>query len=97
MYIMPVTSRKECFTGGHLGRRKTHEKLKKRFHWCNMHRDVSYWCRICPTRVSRKLPPRRAKAPMRQYNVGYPMERIAIDISGPYHVSKKGNRYILVV
>ena len=36
MYIMPVTLRKECFmhlhayiTGGHLGRRKTHEKSLK--------------------------------------------------------------------
>ena len=82
MYIIPMTLRKECFmqlhayiTGGHLGRKKTYEKLKQRFYWCNMHRDVSYWCRICPTCGSQKLPPRRAKAPMRQYNVGYPMER----------------------
>ena len=104
MYIMPVTLRKECFmhlhayiTGEHLSRRKTYEKLKKRFYWCNMHHDVSYWCRICPTCGSRKLPPRRVKAPMRQYKVGYPKERIAIDISGPYHVSKKGNKYLLVV
>ena len=62
-----------------------------------MHLDVSYWCRICPTCGSRKLPPRQTKAPIRQYNVGYPMERIAIDISSPYHVSKKGNRYMLFV
>ena len=34
---------------------------------------------------------------MRQYNVGYLLARIAIDIYPPYHVSKKGNRYILVV
>lgn len=34
---------------------------------------------------------------MRQYNVGYPMERIGLDICGPYPVSKKGNRYLMVV
>ena len=34
---------------------------------------------------------------MQQYNVGYPMERIAIDLSGPYPVSKKGNKYLMVV
>ena len=106
-YIMPVTLRKECFmhlhayiTGGHHGRRKTYEKLKKRFYWCNMHHNVSCvscWCRIYPICGSRKLPPRQEKAPMRQYNVGYPMERIAIDIPDPYHVSKKGNKYLLVV
>ena len=91
LYILPASLRKEAFrhlhefiTGGHLGRAKTYEKIRKRFYWCNMHRDVSYWCRICSTCGARKTPPRRAKAPMRQYNVGCPMERIAIDISGPY-------------
>ena len=72
-------------------------KLKRRFYWCNMHRDVSYWCRICPTCGSRKLPPRRVKVPMRQNNVSYPMERNAIDLSGPYPVSKKGHKYLMVV
>ena len=72
-------------------------KLKRRFYWCNMHRDVSYWCRICPTCGSRKLPPRRVKVPMRQNNVSYPMERNAIDLSGPYPVSKKGHKYLMVM
>ena len=72
-------------------------KIKKRFYWCNMYKDVSYWCRICSTCGSRKMPHRHAKAPMKQYNVGYPMERIAVDISGPYPVSKKGNKYLFVV
>ena len=104
LYIIPISLRKEVFrhlheyiTGGHLGSSKTYDKLKRRFYWCNMHRDVAYWCRICPTCGSRKLPPRRAKAPMRQYNVGFPMERIAIDLSGPYPVSKKGNKYLMVI
>ena len=104
LYIIPTSLRKEVFkhlheyiTGGHLGRNKTYDKLKRRFYWCSMHRDVAYWCRTCPTCGSRKLPPRRAKAPMQQYNVGYPMERIAIDLSGPYPVSKKGNKYLMVV
>ena len=94
LYIIPTSLRKEVFkhlheyiTGGYLGRNKTYDKLKRRFYWCSMHRDVAYWCRTCPTCGSRKLPPRRAKAPMQQYNVGYPMERIAIDLSGPYPVS----------
>lgn len=49
LYIIPPCLRKEIFkhlhgyvTGGHLGRSKTYEKLRKRFYWCNMHRDVSY-------------------------------------------------------
>ena len=38
-----------------------------------------------------------AKAPMRLYNIGCPMERIELDFCGPYPVSKKGNRYLMVV
>lgn len=104
LYIIPPNLRKELFqhlhtyiTAGHLGRGKTYEKMRQRFYWCKMHRDVSYWCRTCPTCGSRKMPPRRAKAPLQQYNVGCPMERIAIDLSGPYPVSKSGNKYLLVI
>ena len=34
---------------------------------------------------------------MRQYNVGQPFERIAIDIAGPFPVTDDGNRYIMVI
>ncbi|MEW8544975.1 MAG: reverse transcriptase domain-containing protein [Candidatus Thiodiazotropha sp.] len=104
LFLVPEALRKEVFrqlheyvTAGHLGRRKTYDKIRKRFYWCGMHKDVSYWCRICTTCGSRKMPHRHAKAPMRQYNVGYPMERIGLDICGPYPVSKKGNKYLMVV
>ena len=104
LFLMPAVLRKEAFrqlhenvTGGHLGRRKTYDKIRKRFYWCCMHKDVSYWCRICSTCGSRKMPHRNAKAPMRQYNVGYPMERIGLDICGPFPVSKKGHKYLMVV
>ena len=76
LFLVPTALRKEVFqqlheyvTAGHLGRRKTYDKIKKRFYWCNMLKDVTYWCRICPTCGSRKMPYRHAKAPMRQYNV----------------------------
>ena len=44
----------------------------------------------------KKVPYRHAKAPMRQYDVGHPMERIGLDISGPYPASKRGNTYLMV-
>ena len=104
LILMPAVLRKEVFhqlhtsvTGGHLGRRKTYDKMRKRFYWCSMYKNVSYWCRTCSTCGSRKMPHRSAKAPMRLYNVGFPMERIGLDICGPYPVSKKGHRYLMVV
>ena len=104
LFLVPVVLRKEvfrqlheCVTAGNLGRKKTYDKIKKRFYWCNMYKDVSYWCRICSTCGARKMPHRNAKASMRLYNVGCPMERIGLDFCGPYPVSKKGNRYLMVV
>ena len=34
---------------------------------------------------------------IRQYNVGLPFERIAIDIAGPFPVTDDGNEHIMVV
>ena len=96
LFLMPAVLRKEVFRQlhenvieGHLGRRKTYDKIRKRFYWYSMYTNVSYWCRTCSTCGSRKMPHRSAKAPMRLYNVGFPMERIGLDICGPYPVSKK--------
>lgn len=36
-------------------------------------------------------------APLKQYNVGVPLERIAVDILGPLPRTYKGNRYLMVV
>ena len=33
---------------------------------------------------------------MREYNVVFPFERIAIDIAGPFPVTDDGNHYIMV-
>ncbi len=34
---------------------------------------------------------------MQQYNVGAPMERIALDVMGPLPLSERGNKYLLIV
>ncbi|VDI82336.1 Hypothetical predicted protein [Mytilus galloprovincialis] len=41
--------------------------------------------------------PRKAKSKMKQYNVGAPMERVALDIIGPLPISYKNNKYALIV
>ena len=44
LFLVPTILRKETFkqlheyiTAGHLGRRKTYDKIKKMFNWCNMY------------------------------------------------------------
>ena len=43
------------------------------------------------------MPQKKPKAPMKQYNVGAPLERVAVDIMGPFPRTPNGNKYIMVV
>ncbi len=84
-------------TAGHFGVTKTLRRVRERFYWARNHQDVSDWCRSCTACASRKGPMRRPRAPMAQYNVGVPIERVALDILGPLPVSEAGNKYLLIV
>ena len=82
---------------GHLGFRNTTERVKARFYWCGLRRDVESWCVRCDLCASRKKPSKTSRAPMKSYNVGAPMERIAIDVMGPLPTTDRDNKYILVI
>ena len=81
---------------GHLGMRKTLSKLRQQFYWLGMRHDVEEWCRSCDTCCAKKGPHKRGRAPLKLYQVGAPMERVAVDITGPLPVTSSGNRYICV-
>ena len=42
-------------------------------------------------------PQRKQRGPMKQFTVGAPLERIAVDVLGPLPISEKGNKYFLIV
>ena len=102
--LVPLSQRKEMFNGlhesissGHLGIKKTIGKLRRRAYWVKYKLNVIDWCRKCAPCQKRKYPTKSMKAPMKQYQVGEPMERIAIDILGPLPESNAGNKYIMIV
>ena len=81
-----------------MGQQKTVSKIRQRFYWYHCRGEIEYWCRICDVCASRKQPHRKAKAPMKRYNVGYPLERIALDLMGPLpSTNHLKHRYILPV
>ena len=58
---------------------------------------VRFWilkCTVCGARRGLK---KKARAPLGIYIVGAPMDRVATDITGPFPVSEKGFKYILVI
>ena len=102
--ILPKTRVKEVLeeihngiSGGHLGVNKTMEKVRQRFYWLRYKHDVEEWCRRCEVCAECKGPQRKTKGLMQLYNVGVPFERIALDVAGPFPITKNGNRYILVI
>jgi hypothetical protein len=81
----------------HLGREKTLPKVRERYYWVGMNADVRAYLKRCVPCARRKGPPKKRRAPLRQYRVGAPMERIAIDVLGPLTETHEGNIYVLVV
>ena len=103
LVVVPMTMRKlvlqethGSLTSGHFGTKKTLQRLRTRFYWIGMRQDVKEWCRVCEVCVAKKGPSHVLRAPLQIHNVGAPMERIAVDITGPLPVSTSGNRYIVV-
>ena len=84
-------------TGGHLGGNKTMRKVRQRFCWAKCRVDVDAWCRRCDICAAKKGTDKKARSPLQQYDVGCPMERIALDFMGPFPETKAGNRHLLVV
>ena len=102
--VLPKMLQREVFqqlhsspTAGHLGITKTLSRVRERFYWARNHRDIQDWCRSCDLCASKKGPQRRSRAPMSQYNVGAPMERLALDVLGPLPITDNGNKYLLIV
>ena len=91
---------KEChesLTSGHLGRSKTLANVKRRFLWMGMRKQVELFVKTCMICQQYKTSGQSRKAALKDYRVGEPMERVCIDIVGPFPESGRGNKYALVV
>ncbi|VDI00396.1 Hypothetical predicted protein [Mytilus galloprovincialis] len=82
---------------GHLGRDKTLNSVRRRFFWPGMTSDVSQWCRTCNQCAQAKPGPGLGHYYLQQSTVGFPFDRIAIDILGPCPVTRNANEYLIVI
>ena len=83
-------------TAGHLGINKTLGRVRERFCWVQCSRDVRSFCRNCDLCSSRRGPRSKRGVPLQRYNVGAPMERLAVDVLGPLPTTEAGNKYLLI-
>lgn len=84
---------------GHLGIKKTCEKILANFYWPGLREDVKSYVNSCHTcQIAGK--PNQTIPPYPLQPIAVPLEpfnKIIIDIVGPLPRTKKGNQYILTV
>ena len=84
---------------GHLGIRKTTDRVLNDFFWPTVRKDVKQYCKTCDICQKTKPKGKVSQLPLGKMPIiDTPFSRIAIDIIGPIHPpSDKGNRFILTV
>jgi hypothetical protein len=101
--VIPKTRRAHLIKGihelGHFGVNKTAALLRCRFWWPHLRDSVREFIHSCDPCQRRKPPnPSEVKKPSGvPFAASYPLEIVSWDIMGPIPVSKKGNRYIVVI
>ncbi|CAC5361765.1 unnamed protein product [Mytilus coruscus] len=81
---------------GHFGIKKSVRKMKNYFTWYQMTKDVRIHIEnyvICTRSKDR----RKSKAGLVDYRVGYPLDRVSIDVIGPLSKTQRRNKYLLVI
>lgn len=82
---------------GHLGMAKTLHKIKDRYYWDGLQKDVERFVKGCADCQARKGQQNRKPIGLLQpIPVGTPFERIGIDLLGPFRKSRNGNTMIVV-
>ena len=82
---------------GHMGVKRTLERVRHRFYWPGYELDVERWVQECETCQKRNNPQPLPQAPLGTISASHPFQKITWDIMGPLPVTRKGNKYILVV
>jgi hypothetical protein len=101
---VPEAFKKQVWTSlheqmGHLGQAKMRTLATERFYWPKMRDDIRRWakaCRVCA--VNKDFLPQPAPAPMVEVDSSCldVMEKISVDVMGPFPEAESGEKYIVV-
>ncbi|XP_038047480.1 uncharacterized protein K02A2.6-like [Patiria miniata] len=79
----------------HFGLQKTYHKVRQRYFWKSMYRDIDNWVRSCRSCSQRKTHRHKVVAPLVTMKVPDAFERVSVDVLGPLPITTFGNRYVL--
>ena len=104
--VVPTVHRREVLElahnlpmSGHLGIRKTYNRVLQHFYWPGLKRDVAKWCRECHTcQLGGKPNQNIPQAPLHPIPAfDEPFSHIIIDCVGPLPKTKSQNEYLLII
>lgn len=84
-------------SSGHHGEKKTLERVKRSFYWYSLTADVLHYVVTCALCGATKKFSRKSRAALQSYVCGAPLDRLHLDLFGPFHASVNNNKYILVI
>ena len=89
----------ESLLAGHVGAKKTTDRILSSFHWPGLGADVRRFCRSCDVCQRAVKKGSVGKAPLGKMPlIDRPFQRVALDLVGPTHPpSEEGHRYILTL
>lgn len=83
---------------GHLGEAKTYARIRNRYYWQGMYKDVQYWIKTCQHCSMRKSYPIVSQFPLGQLPTPTAaFQCLGIDVLGPLPITTKGYKYILCI
>jgi hypothetical protein len=84
-------------TGGHLGYRRTMHRAIRRYYWPKMAQDVAMFIRSCESCQARKgTIPAKPAGKLQSIYSERPIEKMGVDLLGPFPQTEKGNKYVIV-
>ena len=92
-----ISNNHNSITAGHLGRKRTYQKIQQRYYWPRMYMDVKEWTTLCIDCNMFKRGNAKAKIETHAITTSQPFEIVAMDFIGPLPTSSEGNRHILVI
>lgn len=82
---------------GHYGVNQVSRRLKQRFYWPGMENDIYRWVRACDDCSRRKDKSGQGRSPLTKELHGRRWSKISMDVLGPFPISARGNKFVLVV
>ena len=81
---------------GHFGMAKTFDRVRERFYWAGMKKDVHEWVSSCEECCQKKSPHQTHIYSLTTWKPSHPFWQVALDFMGSLP-DTSGNKYILII